>query len=123
MLFHKKRLRRKRTDSDSEKELGTESERWIDLMQEDPDAFLDAALEDPALMKRLFPVLWRQRIADDGDTKETALQDPGDLIESMDEEDLKDMYYDVWKRFYGKKQTIESDDYFDNKKEIDANSR
>ena len=44
MLFHKKRLRRKRTDSDSEKELGTESERWIDLMQEDPDAFLDAAL-------------------------------------------------------------------------------
>ena len=122
MLFSKKRLRRKRTDSDSEKELGTESERWIELMQEDPDAFLDAALEDPALMKQLFPVLWRQRIADDGDAKEMALQDPGDLIESMDEEDLKDMYYDVWKRFYGKKKA-ESDDYWDNKKEIDANSR
>ena len=91
-------------------------------MQEDPDAFLDAALEDPALMKRLFPVLWRQRIADDGDTREMALQEPGDLIESMDEEDLKDMYYDVWKKFYGKKQA-DNDDYWDNKKEIDANSR
>ena len=92
-------------------------------MQEDPDAFLDAALEDPALMKRLFPVLWRQRIADDGDAKEMALQEPGDLIESMDEEDLKDMYYDVWKRFYGKKQAPESDAYWDDHKEIDANSR
>ena len=122
MLFHKPRLRRKRTDSDSERELGTESEQWIGLMQDDPDAFLDAALEDPALMKRLFPVLWRQRIADDGDTREMALQEPGDLIESMDEEDLKDEYYDVWKRFYGKKKA-ESDDYWDNKKEIDANSR
>ena len=122
MLFHKNRLRQKRTDSDSEIELGTESEQWIEHMQDDVDAFLDAALEDPALMKRLFPVLWRQRIADDGDAKEMALQDPGDLIESMDEEDLKDMYYDVWKRFYGKKKT-ESDDYWDNKKEIDANSR
>ena len=120
MLYHETRLRRKRTDSDSEKELGTESERWIDLMQEDPDAFLDAALEDPALMKRLFPVLWRQRIADDGDTKEIALQDPGDLIESMDEEDLKDLYFEVWKRAYGKKQAPESDTYWDDKKDIDA---
>ena len=120
MLYHETRLRRKRTDSDSEIELGTESEQWIDHMQNDPDAFLDAALEDPALMKRLFPVLWRQRIADDGDTKEIALQDPGDLIESMDEEDLKDLYFEVWKRAYGKKQVPESDVYWDDKKDIDA---
>ena len=123
MLFRKKRFRRKSTDSDSEKELGIESEQWRDLMQEDADAFLDAALEDPALMKRLFPVLWRQRIGDDGDTREMALQEPGDLIESMDEEDLKDKYFDLWKKTYGKKRAIESDDYWDNKKEIDANSR
>ena len=123
MLFRKMRFRRKRTDSDSEKELGIESEQWRDLMQEDPDAFLDAALEDPALMKRLFPVLWRQRIADDGDTREMNLQEPGDLIESMDEEDLKDQYFDLWKKTYGKKRSIESDSYWDNKAEIDANSR
>ena len=55
MLFRKKRFWRKRTDSDSQKELGIESDQWRELMQEDPDAFLDAALEDPALMKRLFP--------------------------------------------------------------------
>ena len=79
-------------------------------MQEDPDAFLDAALEDPALMKRLFPALWRQRIGDDGDTKEMALQEPGDLIESMDEEDLKDKYFELWKKTYGKNK-IESDSY------------
>ena len=91
-------------------------------MQEDPDAFLDAALEDPELMKRLFPELWRQRIGDDGDTKETARQDPGDLIESMDEEDLKAKYFLVWKRIYGKKQ-IESDSNWDNRADIEAESK
>ena len=111
MLFRKTRFRRKRTDSDSQKELGTESEQWRDLMQEDPDAFLDAALDDPALMKRLFPALWRQRIGDDGDAREMALQEPGDLIESMDEEDLKDKYFDLWKKTYGKRKGIESDSY------------
>ena len=105
LLYHETRLRRKRTDSDSEIELGTESEQWIEHMQEDVDAFLDAALDDPDLMKRLFPVLWRQRIADDGDTKEMALQEPGDLIESMDEEDLKDKYFELWKKTYGNQKS------------------
>ena len=123
MLFRKKRFRRKRTDSDSQKELGIESDQWRDLMQEDPDAFLDAALEDPALMKRLFPALWRQRIGDDGTANEIARQDPSDVIESMDEDELKQKHYDLWKKRYGKKQKIESDNYWDNKAEIDANSR
>ena len=123
MLFRKKRFRRKRTDSDSQKELGIESDQWREHMQEDPDAFLEAALEDPELMKRLFPDLWRQRIGDDGDTKEMARQEPGDLIESMDEEDLKEQFPDLWKKTYGKKKGIESDVYWDNKAEIDANSR
>ena len=123
MLFRKKRFRRKRTDSDSQKELGIESDQWREHMQEDPGAFLEAALEDPELMKRLFPELWRQRIGDDGDTKEMARQEPGDLIESMDEEDLKEQFPDLWKKTYGKKKGIESDVYWDNKAEIDANSR
>ena len=123
MLYRKSRLRRKRTDNDSEKELGFESDKWRDLMQEDPDAFLDAALEDPALMKRLFPDLWRQRIGDDGDAKEMALQDPGDLIEEMDEADLKAKFFHVWKRIYGKKQAIESDSLFDNLADIEAESK
>ena len=123
MLFRKKRFRRKRTDSDSQKELGIESDQWRELMQEDPDAFLDAALEDPALMKRLFPALWRQRIGDDGTANEIARQDPSDVIESMDEDELKQKHYDLWKKRYGKKQKIESDNYWDNKAEIDANSR
>ena len=123
MLFRKKRFRRKRTDSDSQKELGIESDPWREHMQENPDAFLDAALEDPALMKRLFPVLWRQRIGDDGDTKETARQDPGDLIESMDEEDLKEQFPDIWQKRYGKKQAIEDDSDIDNRADIEADSR
>ena len=122
-LWHKKRFRRRRTDSDSQKELGTESEEWRTTMQEDPDAFLDAALEDPALMKRLFPALWRQRIGDDGDTRETVLQDPSDIMESMDPEDLREAFPDLWKKRYGKKQAIESDSYWDNKSEIDANEK
>ena len=69
-IFRKKRIYRKRTDGESERELGTESEQWRDLMQEDSDAFLEACLDDPELMKELFPGLWRQRIGDDGDIKE-----------------------------------------------------
>ena len=69
-IFRKKRIYRKRVDGESERELGTESEQWRDLMQEDSDAFLEACFDDPELMKELFPGLWRQRIGDDGDIKE-----------------------------------------------------
>ena len=93
-------------------------------MQEDADAFLDAALEDPALMKRLFPDRWLELIGDDpGDSIENARQDPSDLIESMDPEDLRDKHPDLWRKTYGKKQVIESDSFWDNKSEIDANEK
>ena len=124
MLFRKKRFRRKRMDSDSQKELGIESDQWRELMQEDPDAFLDAALEDPALMKRLFPDRWRELIGDDpGDSIENARQDPGDIIESMDPEDLKVQFPDIWLKRYGKKQAIEDDSDIDNRADIEADSR
>ena len=52
-----------------------------------------------------------------------ALQEPGDLIESMDEEDLKEKYFDLWKKTYGKKQAIESDDYWDNRADYEAENK
>ena len=76
-LYRKRRFYRPKTSPESGQELGTESEQWRDRMQEDPDAFLDEALKNPAKMKRQFPSLWRERVGDDPDgLKEEVGDDP-----------------------------------------------
>ena len=85
---------------------------------------MDLFANNPELFKAIFPHLYPELVAQDpGDSIERNLDDPADIMESMDPSELKERYPALWRKRYGKKQAIESDVYWDNKKEIDANSR
>ena len=122
-IFHKKRIYRKQTSPESALDLRSESDPYREFLLDDREALMDLFANNPQLFKAIFPHLYPELAAQDpGDSIENNLDDPESIMESMDPSELKERYPALWKKRYGKKQ-IESDAYWDNKKEIDANSR
>ena len=54
------RIRKSRTDSESERELGPESETWREKMLENPEAMRDLFHNNPELFKEKFPDTWEE---------------------------------------------------------------
>ena len=123
-IFRKKRIYRKRTSPEGALDLRSESDSYREYLLDDAEARMSLFANNPELFKAIFPHLYMELAAQDpGDSIERNLDDPADIMESMDPSELKERYPALWKRRYGKKQAIESDSYWDNRQEIDANRR
>ena len=124
-IFKKKRIYRKQTSPESALDLRSESDSYREYLLDNPEALMELFANNPHLFKAIFPHLYPELAAQDpGDSIEHNLDDPESIMESMDPSELKERYPALWKKRYGKQQqAIENDSYWDNRADIEAESR